>query len=86
MENFDLYFGSDGIVRAIYDDDLADLLSELGEPHTQRASHVEPDGSGWSADLSPVGGPILGPFTTRREALSAEVEWLDINYLERSTT
>jgi hypothetical protein len=37
----------------------------------------EPDENGrWWADLSPVAGPKLGPFTKRSEALHAEVEWL----------
>lgn len=28
------------------------------------------------ADLSPVGGPLLGPYQRRSEALAAEVQWL----------
>jgi hypothetical protein len=31
----------------------------------------------WTADMSPVGGPVLGPFATRTEALQKETEWLD---------
>jgi len=30
----------------------------------------------WWADMSPVDGPVLGPFTTRDDALKAETEWL----------
>lgn len=30
----------------------------------------------WQADMSPVGGPVLGPFKTREEALKAEHDWL----------
>ncbi|WP_242687916.1 hypothetical protein [Alienimonas californiensis] len=42
-----------------------------------RASHVEPaDGGVWTADLSPSGGPVLGPFPLRSEALTAEADWL----------
>jgi hypothetical protein len=60
----------------IYDDRLAGLCEE-GDSVTQRASHVEPaDGGGWTADMSPVNGPVLGPFRLREEALDAEVEWL----------
>ncbi len=28
-------------------------------------------------DLSPVGGPVLGPFRLRSQALAAEQAWLD---------
>jgi hypothetical protein len=31
---------------------------------------------GWEADMSPVNGPVLGPFATRGAALTAEVTWL----------
>jgi hypothetical protein len=27
--------------------------------------------------MSPVGGPVLGPFRLRRDALAAEVAWLE---------
>jgi hypothetical protein len=30
-------------------------------------------------DMSPVGGPLLGPFETRTFALAFEVEWLREN-------
>ena len=30
----------------------------------------------WFADLAPVGGPRLGPYHLRGEALAAEVAWL----------
>ena len=54
-----------------------------------RASHVEPgrDSAGnhcWLADMSPVGGPLLGPYATRWLALEAELVWL-ANWLESST-
>jgi len=65
-----------GQVRHIYADDLAALAS-LGEARTARASHVEPTDGGWAADLTPVGGPVLGPFPLRAEALAAEVAWLE---------
>jgi hypothetical protein len=42
-----------------------------------RASHVEPDRDGfWWADMGPSGGPVLGPYGSRTEALGAEREWL----------
>jgi hypothetical protein len=65
-----------GMVRFIYSDDLASIAQDIGSLSTARASHVEPSGEGWTADMSPVGGPVLGPFETRSEALATEVEWL----------
>lgn len=65
-----------GSIRFIHDDELAIALKGIGQITIERASHVEPLGEEWTADLSPVGGPLLGPFTTRREALDAEVAWL----------
>lgn len=66
-----------GTIRFIHTDDLAPLLQE-GTPTISRASHVEPNSDGtWSADMSPVGGPVLGPFTLRGDALSAEVAWIE---------
>src|SRR2546423_10935236 len=53
-------------------------LSALGTLAIRRASHVEPDDQGrWWADLGTVGGPSLGPFDRRSEALRAEAAWLD---------
>ena len=72
---------SDGQVRCIYSEEID--FSALGCPVITRASHVEPDQQGhWWADLSPVGGPALGPFSTRSEALTAEQQWLDRHWLE----
>ena len=69
-----------GGVRCIYDELLP--LAELGRLSIQPGSHVEPDDAGqWTADLSPVGGPLLGPFETRSAALDAEREWLEQNWL-----
>jgi hypothetical protein len=65
-----------GEVRFIWSDALQPLLA-LGKAVIRRASHVEPTAVGqWTADLSPVGGPLLGPFTFRQDALDAEVDWL----------
>ena len=69
-----------GDVRCLYDESLD--LSSLGSVHIQRGSHVEPDlVSQWFADMSPVGGPRLGPFPRRSDALSAEVAWLRDHWL-----
>jgi hypothetical protein len=70
----------DGQVRGIYGEAID--LAALGQAQITRASHVEPDIQGrWLADLSPVGGPVLGPFDRRSDALNAEVAWLDDNWL-----
>lgn len=70
----------DGTCRCIYDETID--LSLLGSLHIQRASHVEPLPDGrWIADLSPVQGPILGPFVNRSQALAAEHEWLEACWL-----
>ncbi len=70
----------DGSLRCIYSESVD--LSQLGSPKIKRASHVEPDADGmWHADLSPVGGPSIGPFLCRSDALLAEIEWLDLNWL-----
>ena len=69
-----------GQVRGIYGEAID--LAALGPPTISRASHVEPDEQGrWLADLSPVGGPVVGPFDRRSEALEAEVAWLGANWL-----
>ena len=70
-----------GAVRCIYSEEIN--LSALGSPTITRASHVEPDQQGrWWADLSPIHGPTLGPFSRRSEALAAEQAWLETNWLD----
>ena len=71
---------STGNARCIYSETLD--LSVLGHIAIERASHVEPDKNGrWLADLSPVDGPVLGPFRLRSEALDAERVWLETHWL-----
>lgn len=69
----------EGQVTTIYSDEAAPMLQALGPVAITRASHVEPASGGWTADMRPVGGPILGPFALRGEALAAEVKWLQEN-------
>ncbi len=70
----------DGAVRCLYDESID--LHALGRPSVSRASHVEPDRHGhWFADLSPVGGPCLGPFDSRSQAFAAESRWLEEHWL-----
>jgi hypothetical protein len=70
----------DGSLRCLYDETVD--LSALGQVTIRRASYVEPTDQGqWKADLSPVGGLVLGPFALRSEALAAEVDWLRMHWL-----
>ncbi|HEY7328492.1 MAG TPA: hypothetical protein VH592_12665 [Gemmataceae bacterium] len=69
-----------GEVRCVYGEAID--LEALGQPHITRASMVEPDEQGrWWADLSPVNGPLLGPFRQRTQALDAEEVWLSRYWL-----
>ncbi len=71
----DILIEPGGNVRFVYDDELATVFD--GEDlRTKRASHVEPLGRIWVADMRPSGGPVLGAFTTRAAALVAERAWL----------
>jgi hypothetical protein len=71
---------SGGAVRCVYGEELS--LCELGALTIQRGSHVEPTGNGlWTSNMSPVNGPLLGPFSQRSEALKAERQWLERYWL-----
>ncbi len=71
----ELIVATDGVARCIYDEALD--LRELGKLQITRASHVEPDAEGyWWADMGPSGGPVLGPYGSRSEALGAESVWV----------
>ncbi|MFH5802776.1 hypothetical protein [Alienimonas sp. DA493] len=76
----ELFVTADGSARGLYGE-LIDTNS-IGRCSIARASHVEPhpDG-GWTAELSPSGGPVLGPFPLRSDALTAEADWLTRNLL-----
>ncbi len=71
----DLLIDGQGQVRCLYDETIP--LASLGQLTIRRAAIVEPDADGsWHADLTPVGGPVLGPFSRRSQALAAEQRWL----------
>ncbi len=76
----ELVIGLGGQVRCVYGEGID--LASLGELSIRRASHVEPDDQGqWWADLAPVSGPRIGPFTKRSSALTAEEAWLAVVWL-----
>lgn len=76
----EILIDSSGQARCIYAEEID--LTQLGTLSIVRASYVEPDSCGqWLCDLSPVSGPVLGPFATRSAALAAEVLWLRTHWL-----
>jgi hypothetical protein len=75
-----LLIDEQGRVHCLYAETID--LGCLGELTIRRASHVEPEGQNWFADLSPLEGPRLGPFARRSQALEAEEAWLQRNWLQ----
>lgn len=74
-----LVVDTEGTVRCVYDETIN--LATLGNLWIFRASQVEPTADGqWTADLAPVAGPRLGPFSCRSLALAAEAAWLEANW------
>lgn len=79
-----LVIAPQGNVRCVYDEKID--LHAFGKPVIARGSYVEPDHNGrWYADLAPVGGPVLGPFCQRTQALQAEHAWLEMNWIGAGT-
>tara|TARA_R110000824_G_scaffold32908_3_gene106087 strand:- start:4193 stop:4504 length:312 start_codon:yes stop_codon:yes gene_type:complete len=86
-DSVSLTFDGDGAVSFVYEDaervmgvDIRRLI-KMWALTTKRVSHVEPyvaDGTevGWIADMEPVGGPRLGPYSLRSDALTGERAWL----------
>ena len=69
-----------GTTRCLYNEAID--LRALGQLKMSRGSHVEPTADGqWWSDLSPVCGPVLGPYALRSEALDAERQWLEAHWL-----
>lgn len=74
-----------GNIKTIYNDNIAKVIENLGNSSVKRASHVEPSTktpNTWEVDLSPVGGPTVDGFKTRKEALDYEVDYLNKNVLK----
>jgi hypothetical protein len=74
-----LSISPDGTTQCLYTEDID--LGAMGSLAIYRASFVEPLGDLWWADMGPSGGPELGPYATRSEALAAEVAWLEEHVL-----
>jgi hypothetical protein len=70
-----------GTAEWVHADEL-NFLKAASPTSTRRVSDVEPEGDSWTADMHRIGGPLLGPFLTREEALRAERLWLDIEYFK----
>lgn len=84
METKEIRIKNDEI-RFIHSDELLKHMKDAGSVEIKRASHVEPNENGkWTVDMSPVGGPKFGDFSTRKEALDAEVDWLNENKIPQS--
>jgi hypothetical protein len=65
-----------GSIHGLYGEAID--LNALGDLTIYRASEVEPDHTGhWWADLALMGGPRLGPYTRRSDALGAEIAWIE---------
>ena len=77
----ELLITPNGEIRCVYSEAIP--LDQLGRLEIQRGSHVEPTVQGqWTADMSPVNGPVLGPFDLRSVALHAERDWLHQHWLQ----
>ncbi len=69
-----------GVVRMIYDETID--VHSIGIVTIRRGSHVEPTEDGqWTVDLSPVNGPVCGPYRHRSEAIAFEIDWLRQHWL-----
>ena len=71
----DLVIHPSGEIRCIYGEDID--LRRLERLTIIRGSYVEPTFDGqWTVDLSPMTGPVLGPYRFRSDALNVEHRWL----------
>lgn len=66
---------TNGTITYIYDDLLAGLLKH-GDAKIERVSNVEPCEGGWGATMV-EDGTFLGPYALRKDALEAEVKYLE---------
>ena len=79
-----IIISTSGEVSCIYTESIE--LKNIGRLTIRRGSHVEPDAVGkWIVNMSPINGPQLGPFDVRSKAISAEILWLEHNWLLSQT-
>ena len=78
-----VYVDPQGDLQFIYQEEIN--MEDLGASTIRRASEVEPiEDSQWCANLARLGGPMLGPFKNRSEAIEAELAWIE-SLREKST-
>jgi hypothetical protein len=69
-----------GELRTVYSDTSKEVIEEMGDTRTKRATNIEPikaiDGTTlWKAAL--INGTVLGIFETRADAVRFEVKYLE---------
>lgn len=76
-----IHITAEGRIAFVWDDSMFEFSRFMaGRLQIARASEVEPDSNGyWWADLTSQGGPRLGPFELRCEAIAGEQQWLNEN-------
>ena len=80
-----LLISPQGTVHCVYSEAID--LATIGRLAISRGSYVEPNVAGqWLVDLSPVNGPLLGPFAQWSAALEAEMDWLEQHWLPPDTS
>ena len=71
---------NNGEIKYIYNESID--LDSIGNKVIKRASFVEPEGSNWFVDLSPLGWNIkVKGFKTRSEAINYEINYIENNIL-----
>lgn len=77
----EIFISKEGDMLTLSGDELlCEPIDGQAEVTIARASHVEPEvtpqGIRWSADMGPIGGPVLEGYKTRELALAAEVDYI----------
>lgn len=84
------YLIKEGKITSLYEDGSSpSILEKLGgEAEIRRASHVEASEGKlknieFNVDLSPSKGPTISGFSSYKEAVSAEIHWINQNVLNK---